>query len=78
MSGKAVSKTEGSIGVLYKFRLTADERSAAIDHEEIASVVAGRNDAADAKETRIFVAFLSVTRGGKKKSRNATAVGCAQ
>lgn len=25
------------IGVLYKFRLTADERSAAIDREEIAS-----------------------------------------
>lgn len=74
MSGKAVSKTESS-SVLYKFRLTADGRSVAIDREEIASVVADRNDAANAKE----VHFRRVTAcNARKKSWNVIAVGCAQ
>lgn len=74
MSGKAISKTESS-SVLYKFRLTADGRSVAIDREEIASVVADRNDAANAKE----VHFRRVTASNaRKRSWNVIAVGCAQ
>lgn len=38
------------IGALYKFRLTADERSTATDREEITSVVTGRDD--DGKRER--------------------------
>lgn len=58
------------IGVLYKFRLTTDERSVAIDREEIASVVAGRNDVANVKE----VHFRRVSAcDARKKSWNATA-----
>lgn len=52
---KSGQQNRKPIDVLYKFRLTADERSVAnvtIDSEEIASVVADRNDAANAKETR--------------------------
>lgn len=63
MSGKAVSKTESS-SVLYKFRLTADGQSVAIDREEIASVIAGRNDAANAKKMN----FRRVIACARRKS----------
>lgn len=63
------------IGVLYKFRLTTlNERSVVIDREEIASVVAGRNDVANVKEAH----FRRVSACDARKKWNAIAVGCAQ